>query len=161
MQDKRVEPQVRKPRAPRTQKHDPVASPPTSSERTSTGMPRDVAERLARRTLNHTPESVKAHFEAHPPEPGDTLILAELQGGVSIYRLVKVAGVKAVGGPRRIVIDTSPSWGGDDFYWSGKNVRHPTGQTYLLPLVPAVADRLSPGRRTMLSDTDLEQLLNP
>jgi hypothetical protein len=124
-------------------------------------MPKGIAELQARRKLNHTPESVKAHFEAHPPRVGDTLILAELQGGVNIYRLVKVVGVKAVGGPRRIDIDTSPSWGGEGFYWTGKNVRHPTGQTHLLPLVPAVAERLSPGRRVMLSDADLEQLLNP
>lgn len=113
---------------------------------------------FARRHLNYTFESTKAHFEENPPSSGDVLILSMQQNHMSCYRLVKVVN-PASGRQRRIIISHGDAYAGTSYYRSGKSSFAPTSQTRLLPMVPAVAERLSFDQKTTLSDEDLAVLL--
>ncbi|APC19513.1 hypothetical protein BLL42_27680 (plasmid) [Pseudomonas frederiksbergensis] len=113
---------------------------------------------FARRLLNFTLESTKAHFEENPPTQGQILILSMQQHNMNRYRLVKVIN-PASGRRRRIIISHGEAFGGASYYRSGKSCFAPTGQTKLLPPVPAVAERLSFDHDTTLSDEDLAELL--
>ena len=113
---------------------------------------------FARRLLNFTFESTKAHFEENPLSAGQTLILSMQQHHMNRYRLVKVVNPSS-GRQRRIIISHGDAYAGASYYQSGKSCFAPTGQTRLLPLVPAVAERLSFDHETTVSDEDLAMLL--
>jgi hypothetical protein len=64
------------------------------------------------------------------------------------------------GRQHRIIIDKGCGFAGASFYRTGQSTFAPKGQTSLLPLVPAVAERLSYEQDTNLSDEDLLSLFN-
>ena len=118
---------------------------------------KDVANSL-RRSLNFTREQVKSYFTANAPARGDTLILCMQQYHHSSYRLVIVENPDH-GRQHRILIDKGCCFAGASFYRTGQSTYAPKSQTSLLPLVPAVAERLSYERDIDLTDEDLFLLL--
>lgn len=112
-----------------------------------------------RRLLNFSREDVKAHFLANAPAKGDTLILCMQQFNQNNYRVVIVENPDH-GRQHRIIIDKGCGFAGASFYRTGQSTFAPKGQTSLLPLVPAVAERLSYEQDTNLSDEDLLSLFN-
>lgn len=118
---------------------------------------KSVADSLRRR-LNFSREQVKSYFTANAPAKGDTLILCMQQFHHSSYRLVIVENPDH-GRQHRIIIDNGCSFAGASFYRTGQSTFAPKSQTSLLPLVPAVAERLSYKRDTDLTDEDLFLLL--
>lgn len=118
---------------------------------------------FARRRLNFDDDSTRAHFLEAPPHVGDSLIIYMGQGHMNHYTLARVSNVRLTkkGNPSKIYLDKSGSLGGGCAFWiSGKNYAEPTGQTKLVPLVPAIASLLSYDRDVILSDEELRSLLS-
>ncbi|MBB1615893.1 hypothetical protein A9978_25910 [Pseudomonas sp. UMC65] len=118
---------------------------------------------FARRRLNFDDDSTRSHFIETPPKVGDSLIIYMGQGHMNHYTLARVSSVRLTkkGSPSKIYLDKSGSLGGGCAFWiSGKNYAEPTGQTKLIPLVPAVASLLSHDHDIILDDEKLRCLLS-
>ena len=89
-----------------------------------------------------TEEATKKFIADKPLQTGDLLIIYNGQAGMHHYQLAKVEN-PAVGNQRRVLLSKSGAYGGTTFYRSGKNCFAPTGQTRMLPPVPALMSYLS------------------
>lgn len=119
-------------------------------------------EIYALRRLNFDDETTRKYFLARPPQAGDSLIIYMGQGHMNRYELGRVADVHLtkLGNPSKIYLEKAGSMGGGSaFYISGKNLKEPTGQTKLLPLVDSVARLLTDRRYVILEDDQLRDLL--
>lgn len=120
------------------------------------------ADRLRTIRLGFDEDSSRQHFLDNPPKAGDTLILHMTQHNTNRYRLARVDAVKmtAKNKPSRIYLAQGDAFGGASYYISGKSTFAPGCQTRLLPLVPAVAERLTYDRDTNLTAEEIAELID-
>ena len=89
-----------------------------------------------------TEKTVKTYILEKPLLLGDHMISYNGQSGLHHYSLATVENA-ALGKQKRILLSKAGAYGGTTFYRSGKNCFSPTGQSRMLPPVPALMGHLN------------------